>query len=177
MASITSDPSSNYSHQSTPPPHPPKSTKSTTAIPTFSDPTALEHTSTAISSNDLPPATYVATGDNDIIYNKFSPARKLAIVIVMSFCGFLAPISSTTVLSAVPEVAATFGCDGTIINLSNAIYMLFMGLSPMFWGPVCTVYGRRWVGVPVFSQFSCGSCFMQSTGTTYLLETKLGHAF
>jgi MFS family permease len=27
--------------------------------------------------------------------------------------------------------------------LSNALYMLFMGLSPAFWGPLAQVYGRR----------------------------------
>jgi hypothetical protein len=52
---------------------------------------------------------------------------------LLSFCSFLAPVSSTTILSAVPEVAATYKSTGTILNLSNALYMLFMGLSPCFW--------------------------------------------
>jgi MFS family permease len=93
--------------------------------------------------------SYIATGDNDEIYNKFSPHRKMLITFVLSFSSFLAPVSSTTVLSAVPEVALTFATDGTIVNLSNAMYMLFMGISPMFYGPFGNIYGRRWVG------FSC----------------------
>lgn len=81
----------------------------------------------------------------DSIYDRIPPNRKVVIVALLSFCSFLAPISSTTVLAAVPEVAETYKSTGTIINLSNALYMLFMGVSPLFWGPLSQVYGRRWV--------------------------------
>jgi hypothetical protein len=79
----------------------------------------------------------------DEIYDRLAPSRKLVIVALLSFCSFLAPISSTTILAAVPEVAATYSSTGTIINLSNALYLVFMGLSPCFWGPLTQVYGRR----------------------------------
>lgn len=79
----------------------------------------------------------------DEIYDRLPHSRKLVIVALLSFCSFLAPISSTTILSAVPEVAATYNTTGTIINLSNALYMVFMGLSPMFFSPLSQVYGRR----------------------------------
>jgi hypothetical protein len=79
----------------------------------------------------------------DEIYDKLSSSKKLTIVALLSFCSFLSPISSTTILSAIPEVASTYHSTGTIINLSNALYMLFMGLSPCFWGPLAQVWGRR----------------------------------
>lgn len=96
----------------------------------------IEHTSSYI---EIP----------DEVYDRLPHARKLVIVALLSYCGLLAPISSTTVLSAVPEVAATYNTTGSIINLSNALYMLFMGFSPCFWGPLSQVYGRRKVGVPL----------------------------
>jgi hypothetical protein len=34
-----------------------------------------------------------------------------------------------------------------IINVSNALYMLFMGLSPCFYGPYGNIYGRKWVRI------------------------------
>lgn len=67
-------------------------------------------------------------------------------VAVMAWCGLLSPISSTTVLSAIPEVAATFHTTGSMISLSNALYLVFMALSPCFWGPLCQVLGRKTVG-------------------------------
>lgn len=105
----------------------------------------LQHTISSMSHTDMAHATHVVTGDLDEVYNKFSNRRKIAIVAAVSFCSFLAPISSTTVLSAVPEVAETFHCDGAIINVSNALYMLFMGISPCFYGPYANIYGRKWV--------------------------------
>jgi len=107
----------------------------------------LQHTISTVSNHDMADVTYVATGDNDEIYNRFTERRKMVITAVLSFCSFLAPMSSTTVLSAVPEVAETYGCDGSIINLSNALYMLFMGISPMFYGPFGNIYGRKWVRI------------------------------
>lgn len=105
----------------------------------------LQNTMSITSHHDMADVGYVVTGDLDQRYNRFSERRKIIIVAVMSFCSFLAPASSTTVLSAVPEVAATFHCDGSIINLSNALYMAFMGISPCFYGPYGNIYGRKWV--------------------------------
>ncbi|EPS29860.1 hypothetical protein PDE_04810 [Penicillium oxalicum 114-2] len=79
-------------------------------------------------------------------YLRFSPARKRLIVFILSFCSFLAPISSTSILSGIPEVADTFQTSGSVINASNALYLTFMGVSAPFWGPFSQVFGRR----PIF---------------------------
>ena len=108
----------------------------------------LEHTISHVTTHDIAHIPTTRTGGppvSDEIYDRFSLSRKNIITAVLSFCGFLAPISSTTVLAAIPEVAETYGSSGTTINISNALYMLFMGISPMFWGPIGQVYGRRWV--------------------------------
>jgi hypothetical protein len=120
----------------------------------------LQQTASHVSNAEITAVDpYAEAGDE--IYNRFSPRRKKVMTFVLSFCGFLAPISSTTVLSAVPEVAATYNTTGSIINISNALYLIFMGLSrkwlfhfrdqilitliAVFWGPVGQIYGRRWV--------------------------------
>ena len=90
-----------------------------------------------------PVTSYIEVGDE--VYDRLSVPRKQVITAILSLCGFLAPISSTMVLAAVPEVAATYNTDGTIINLSNALYLIFMGISPLVWGPLGQTYGRRWV--------------------------------
>lgn len=84
----------------------------------------------------------------DEIYDRMPRHRKLVIVVLLSFCSFLAPMSSTAVLSAVPEVALEYESTGAVINISNALYMATMGISPCFWGPLSQVYGRRWVRTP-----------------------------
>ncbi|KAI5922062.1 major facilitator superfamily domain-containing protein [Camillea tinctor] len=79
----------------------------------------------------------------DEVYDRLPPHRKMVIVSLLAFCSFLAPISSTSVLAATPEVAAEYHASGAVVNLVNALYMLFMGFSPIFWGPLSQVYGRR----------------------------------
>lgn len=103
----------------------------------------LQHIISHVTAQDMQPAgdKYAETGDE--IYDKFSRNRKIIMTAVLSFCGSLSPISSTAVLAAIPEVAKTYNSSGTIINLSNALYLVFMGLSPVFWGPLGQVYGRR----------------------------------
>lgn len=79
----------------------------------------------------------------DAVYDRFPRHRKALMVVLLSFCSFLSPISSTSVLAATPEVAAEYATTGTVINLANAMYMLTMGISPVFWAPMSEVYGRR----------------------------------
>ncbi|RFU79161.1 mfs transporter [Trichoderma arundinaceum] len=96
------------------------------------------------SSPQAPPPSsgqYYETGDE--IYDRISSRRKYVVVTVLSFCAFLAPLSSTSILAAVPEVAETYRTTGSIINVSNAAYMALMGLSPVIWGPMSQVFGRR----------------------------------
>ncbi|OCL06679.1 MFS general substrate transporter [Glonium stellatum] len=133
----------------------------------------LEHAVSVVSHHDMPSIVDTPSRGQDEIYNKFPAHRKRIIAAVVSFCGFLAPISSTTVLSAVPEVAATYRCDGTIINLSNAMYLVFMGVSPMFWGPIGNVYGRRWVSIisaTLFFAFSIGTAVAPNLASFFIFR-------
>lgn len=79
-------------------------------------------------------------------YARFTARQRTLISITISFCGFLTPISSTAVLVAIPDVAATFATSGVVINVSNACFFVFMAISPIFWGPLSQAVGRR----PVF---------------------------
>lgn len=92
----------------------------------------------------------------DSVYDRIPYHRKLVIVALLSYCSFLAPISSTTVLSATPEVAAEYHTTGPIINLTNALYMLFMGISPIVWGPFSEVWGRKSVSYIAALPFCAG---------------------
>lgn len=106
-------------------------------------PNTLVQVPSNLTNQDLPPVTDESDDENAEQYNRFSPARKIMIVSIISYCAFLAPISSTAILIAVPEVGKTFGTNGDIINASNALYLAFMGISSTFWGPISQVYGRR----------------------------------
>ncbi|KAF4556744.1 MFS antiporter-like protein 1 [Elsinoe fawcettii] len=124
-----------------------------------------------VSGHDVAHFSHYETGDE--VYDKFPNHRKILIVTVLSFCSFLAPVSSTTVLAAVPEVASTYNTTGTIINLSNALYQLFMGLSPIFWGPLGQAYGRRWtllLSAVLFTAFSIGTALAPNLASFFVFR-------
>ena len=108
----------------------------------------LDHVHSHVSHHDMPINDDFQEVDAEQ-YLRFSPARKVIIVGVLSFCSFLAPISSTSILAGVPEVAKTYNTTGSVINASNALYMAFMGIAAPFWGPFSQVWGRRPVSIPL----------------------------
>lgn len=115
--------------------------------PAPASPNALDLVQSHVSHHDMP-VTSVGHEDTDAEqYRRFSPTRKIVIVAVLSYCSFLAPIGSTSVLSAIPEVASSYATTGSIINASNALYLTFMGVAAPFWGPFSQVWGRRPVSV------------------------------
>ncbi|KAI1105343.1 MFS general substrate transporter [Jackrogersella minutella] len=109
----------------------------------------------------------------DEVYDRLPAHRKLVVVYLLSFCSFLAPISSTSVLAATPEVAAEYNTTGSIVNIVNALYMLFMGLSPIFWGPLSQVYGRRMITIITavgFFACSIGTALAPNLGAFFVFR-------
>ena len=126
-------------------------------------PTELVLSPSHVSHHDIHQVTTNASSFvevNAAQYERFSSRRKIGITAILSLCSFLAPISSTTILSAIPEVAHTYDTTGSIINISNGLYLLMMGLSPCLWGPLSNLYGRRPVCIVtgiLFFAFSAGT--------------------
>lgn len=81
------------------------------------------------------------------VYSRFKPLQKRIITAIAAFCGFLAQMSTTSVLAAVPEIVATYHTTATVISVSNAVYLGFMGLSAFIWGPWADIFGRRSVRI------------------------------
>lgn len=101
-----------------------------------------------------------ASSTEDDIYGKFTPTRKIFITLTVCYCSFLAPIGSAALLVAVPEIASTFHTTPDMINIANALFFLFMAISPTFWGPLLSVVGRRWIFVVssvFFTAFTVGT--------------------
>ncbi|KAK4940377.1 hypothetical protein LTR10_019483 [Elasticomyces elasticus] len=130
--------------------------------------TVSHHDIHGVQSHD---SSYVEV--NAAQYERFTDRRKLLITCVLSLCGFLAPISSTTILAAIPEVATTYNTSGSIINVSNALYLVFMGLSPSLWGPLSTIYGRRSICIVtsiLFFAFSVGTALAPNLASYFIFR-------
>ncbi|KAG9094371.1 hypothetical protein FRC06_010876 [Ceratobasidium sp. 370] len=53
------------------------------------------------------------------------------------------PLASALYFPAIPTMAAAFGKSIELINLTVTMYMVFQGISPMFWGILADRLGRR----------------------------------
>ncbi|KAJ3958861.1 hypothetical protein N0V92_004562 [Colletotrichum tropicale] len=147
-------------------------------------------TSNAEKSATIVPATteddaQLSRQDTEAIYAKFSPNRKRLVTAVVACGGISSTVSTLLLLAAIPEIAGEFNTSGSIINVSNAIYTVFMGISTLFWGPVSQVYGRKWpciLSAAGFFGFSVGTALAPNlaaffvfrllsafTGTAYLV--------
>lgn len=76
-------------------------------------------------------------------YTRFSKGRKRLVTAFLAYCGLLATMSTTSVLSAIPEVVDTFNTSAAVISISNAVYLACMGVSACLWGPWADMFGRR----------------------------------
>lgn len=80
------------------------------------------------------------------VYSRFSKSQKRSITALLAFCGLLATISTTSILAAVPEIVDEYQTTTSIINISNSVYLVFMGISSCIWGPCADNFGRRKAG-------------------------------
>ncbi|KAI5367627.1 putative major facilitator superfamily, MFS transporter superfamily [Septoria linicola] len=133
----------------------------------------LHQTKSHVSTHDAHPIHDQHYEAGDEIYDKFSKWRKISIVAILSFSSFLAPISSTSILAASPEVVSTYNTTAAIFNVSNALYMLSMGLSPLVWGPLGQTYGRKWTltwAAITITGFSAGSALAPNLASYFVFR-------
>ncbi|KAF3809689.1 MFS antiporter QDR3 [Colletotrichum gloeosporioides] len=107
------------------------------------------------------------------VYSRLKPLQKRIVTGIAAVCGFLAQMSTTSVLAAVPEIVSTFETSATVINISNAVYLTFMGLSAFIWGPYADIFGRRPAylsSVALFLVFTIGTALAPQLEVFFLFR-------
>ncbi|KAH7383543.1 putative MFS transporter [Cadophora sp. MPI-SDFR-AT-0126] len=69
--------------------------------------------------------------------------RKYLILATVSWMALVATYSTTSLLPATPEIGAEFDTTVSILNITNAGFLLSMGFSSFITGPLVEVFGRR----------------------------------
>jgi MFS family permease len=94
------------------------------------------------------------TISKDERFSRFTKKQKGICLFMVSLAGFLSPLSSLAYLPAVPEIADQFNTTGEVINISNAIYCIFMAISPCLFSPCSDIYGRKFTFIFCMSVFT-----------------------
>ncbi|QBM89631.1 Multidrug resistance protein [Metschnikowia aff. pulcherrima] len=79
--------------------------------------------------------------------------QKLIIVCIVAFAGVAGPMGTSILLPAVKDVAAELNTTLAMVNVSVGMYMLSLGIFPMWWLNFSENYGRRSVYVISFLWF------------------------
>ncbi|KAI2790324.1 hypothetical protein POX_d05834 [Penicillium oxalicum] len=95
-------------------------------------------------------STPASEGD-DVIDSKPQPQsgctlplwRKSLILFVVSWMTLAVTFSSTSLLTAIPEIATDFMTTTERLNIVNAGVLIAMGFSSFLWGPISDIIGRR----------------------------------
>jgi hypothetical protein len=93
---------------------------------------------------------------------QYSPKTKNVIVFIIAFAAIAAPMGyvlrevsvnfrSAIYLPALPHVIAGLNTNSTLVNLTVALYMLALGLFPLWWSAASERVGRRTIYVISFA--------------------------
>lgn len=76
-------------------------------------------------------------------YSIFTTCEKWLIVTLASVAGLFSPLTAYIYLPAIPMIASAFDKTVELTNLTVTVYLVFQGVSPMFWGTLADRMGRR----------------------------------
>ncbi|PGH08427.1 hypothetical protein GX51_01254 [Blastomyces parvus] len=85
---------------------------------------------------------------------KYPRKTKWLITLIIAIAAVAAPLGSAIFFPALGEVASSLNTTPTVTNLSVALYMLSMGICPLWWSTFSETFGRRSIYIISFSLFN-----------------------
>ncbi|KAK4701114.1 hypothetical protein P7C70_g5122, partial [Phenoliferia sp. Uapishka_3] len=116
----------------------------------------------------------------EAMYERFTERRKGGIVAVVAFAAVLAPFSSSAFLPSIPSIVVDLNTTATILNITVAIFILVIGITPLIWAPFSGVYGRKpiyIISLPIFTLGSLGVALspnLTGAGSSAVLSVGAG---
>ncbi|OBA21246.1 A Q resistance multidrug resistance transporter [Metschnikowia bicuspidata var. bicuspidata NRRL YB-4993] len=107
----------------------------------------------------------------------YRPMHKFIIVCVVAFAGVSGPMGTSILLPAVDDLSTNLDTTLTMVNVSIGVYMLSVGIFPMWWSNFSENHGRRTVYVISFSwflAFSIACAVAPSIGALIVLRFMAG---
>ncbi|KAF9096776.1 hypothetical protein BGX23_010464 [Mortierella sp. AD031] len=88
------------------------------------------------------------------------PKRKKNIVVLtIAYCAFVGPLGSSIYMPAVLQVKEDLNTTSSLVSATLSVYVLGMGIMPVFWASLCDYLGRRPIYLISMFIFILGSVF------------------
>ncbi|WWD08489.1 hypothetical protein V865_006601 [Kwoniella europaea PYCC6329] len=101
------------------------------------------------------------------IYDRFTKSQKNRILFIVSYSAIIAPMTSSIFLPSIPQMSEQLHTSSEVINYTVAIFILVIGIAPVFWSPYAGFYGRRPVylaSMPIMVVSSIGVALSKNVG-------------
>ncbi|ANZ73480.1 BA75_00996T0 [Komagataella pastoris] len=98
---------------------------------------------------------------------EYDEATKYTIILVVALSAVIGPMGTSILLPVIDEVAADLGTSVTLVNISVGIYLLSLGILPLWWSSFSERLGRRPIYISSFAlffAFSIGCSLSKSIG-------------
>lgn len=83
----------------------------------------------------------------------YSSGVKLWIVLIVAFAGTTGPMGTSIMLPAIDEMARDLSTSVSTVNVSVGVYLILLGVFPMWWSNFSERHGRRVVYVASYAWF------------------------
>ncbi|KAF9352331.1 hypothetical protein BGX26_009836 [Mortierella sp. AD094] len=83
--------------------------------------------------------------------------QKYTVVAVIAYCSFVAPLASSIYMPAILQVKEDLNTSASMISATLSVYVLILGIMPVFWASLCDYFGRRPIYLVSMSIFIIGS--------------------
>lgn len=107
----------------------------------------------------------------------YPKTTKLFIVFIIAFAAITGPMGTSIMLPAIQDVADSLDTTTTVVNVSVGIYLISLGIFPLWWSALSETLGRRTIYVISFSlflAFSIGSALSPSIGALIAFRVLCG---
>ncbi|KAG0234519.1 hypothetical protein BGW41_001118 [Actinomortierella wolfii] len=104
----------------------------------------------------------------------WSKAKKNMVVVVISYCAFTAPLGSNIYMPAVLDVRDDLKTTSAFVSATLSVYVLVMGIMPVFWAALCDYSGRRPIyllSMMIFILGSLGAALSHNIGMFFAMRT------
>lgn len=90
----------------------------------------------------------------------------------------MAAVTSSIFLPSIPQMSADLDTTASVINYTVAIFLVTIGIAPLFWSPLSGFYGRRpiyLVSMPIHVAASIGVALSNNVGA--IIGTRILQGF
>lgn len=107
----------------------------------------------------------------------YSNTKKYFIVVVIAFALITGPMGSSIIMPAIDDIVSNLHSSVLLVNVCVGVYLLLMGIFPLWWSALSELYGRRtvyFVSFVLFFVFSVGCAVSPNIGGLIALRVLQG---